>query len=210
MEEMIGIIGGGGFAREVADIAYCLDKNPVLVIKQGLAEDQNLNYQYVYENSYNFEKFNTIIGIGDNLVRYNLVKSFENKTKFVNLIHPTATFGRNQLKTLENYVGIIICSGVRVTNNVKFGSHIIVNLNSTIGHDVIIEDFVNIAPGCNISGNVHIGKLSYIGSGAVIIQGTEIKKLRIGENAVIGAGAVVVSDCEPNSVYVGIPAKRIR
>ena len=44
----------------------------------------------------------------------------------------------------------------------------------------------------------------FIGSHSVILYGT-----RIGPNVIIGSGSVVTKDCEPNSVYAGVPARRI-
>lgn len=45
----------------------------------------------------------------------------------------------------------------------------------------------------------------WIGARAVILPG-----VHIGSGCVIGAGAVVAKDCDPNGVYVGVPARRIR
>jgi acetyltransferase-like isoleucine patch superfamily enzyme len=42
--------------------------------------------------------------------------------------------------------------------------------------------------------------------GATVVTGVN----KIGENSTIGAGAVVLKDVEPNSVYVGVPAKKLR
>jgi acetyltransferase-like isoleucine patch superfamily enzyme len=58
---------------------------------------------------------------------------------------------------------------------------------------------------CN--GNVHIGDGAYVGTGAVLRQGTSEKPLVIGENAVIGMGAVVTKDVAPGTTVVGNPAK---
>lgn len=44
----------------------------------------------------------------------------------------------------------------------------------------------------------------FIGSNSVILYNT-----RIGPNVIIASGSVVVKDCEPNSVYAGVPAKKI-
>lgn len=44
----------------------------------------------------------------------------------------------------------------------------------------------------------------FIGSNSVILYNT-----RIGPNVIIGSGSVVTTDCEPNSVYAGVPAKKI-
>ncbi len=54
-------------------------------------------------------------------------------------------------------------------------------------------------------GKIKVCDNVFIGHGALILKG-----VTIGENVVIGAGALVTKDCEPNSVYAGVPAKRIK
>lgn len=44
----------------------------------------------------------------------------------------------------------------------------------------------------------------FIGSNSVILYDT-----KIGPNVVIGSGSVVTKDCESNSVYAGVPARKI-
>ena len=52
---------------------------------------------------------------------------------------------------------------------------------------------------------IDIGDGCWIGAGAVILPGVSI-----GTGCVIGAGAVVTRDCDPDGLYVGVPARRIR
>jgi len=54
------------------------------------------------------------------------------------------------------------------------------------------------------SGTVKIGDNVFIGMNTVITRNVEI-----GNNVIIGAGSVVTSSCNQNSVYAGVPAKRI-
>ena len=79
------------------------------------------------------------------------------------------------------------------------------NLDCTIGHDAIINDYSTILPSVNVSGAVTIGECVSVGTGSAIIQG-----LSIGDNTVIGAGSVVVKDIPENTVAVGVPAKVIK
>lgn len=151
-----------------------------------------------------------IIGIGENSARKRIAQKYSSEINFINLIHPSASFGKGQHEAIATAKGIIVCAGVRFTNNIQIGDFTIFNLNATIGHDSIIGEFSNISPGANISGNVHIEKGCLIGTGASINQGSDMKPLVIGLNTIIGSGTVVVKDCEPNSVYVGIPARRIK
>ena len=54
------------------------------------------------------------------------------------------------------------------------------------------------------SGTVEIGDNVFIGMNAIIER-----NVKIGNNVIIGAGSVVTKDCKENSVYAGVPAKRI-
>ena len=101
--------------------------------------------------------------------------------------------------------GSIICAGTIITVDVIIGKHVIVNLDCTLGHDDIINDFVTMYPSVNVSGNVEIGECSELGTGAQIIQGKKIVP-----NTIIGAGAVVVKDIEEKGTYVGSPVRKIR
>jgi sugar O-acyltransferase (sialic acid O-acetyltransferase NeuD family) len=97
--------------------------------------------------------------------------------------------------------GCIVCLSNVLTVNIKIGDFVIINLDCTIGHDAVLDDFATLYPGVNVSGNAHIGACTEIGTGASIIQGKTI-----GENSIIGAGAVVISDIPPSCVAVGVPA----
>ncbi|MGJ5609147.1 DapH/DapD/GlmU-related protein [Micrococcus sp. GbtcB5] len=52
---------------------------------------------------------------------------------------------------------------------------------------------------------VVVGDGTWIGAGAIILPG-----LNVGAGCIIAAGAVVTKDCEPNGLYAGVPARRVR
>lgn len=208
----IGIFGSSGFAREVGDIAAELGYRPIYVARdQAEADKWGFSADIVLEDDVGrYPGMDFAIGIGENGARQKVADRFSAMLNFPSLIHPSASFGVGQRAATEARRGVIVCAGVRFTNNIQVGDFAIFNLNATIGHDAIIEDFVNVSPGANISGNVHIGARCWVGTGSAINQGSGDAKLRIGADTVIGSGSVVVKDCEPQAVYVGIPAKRIK
>lgn len=84
----------------------------------------------------------------------------------------------------------------------------------TFGDDCTVSTRVKIithdastkkALGVSRFAEVMIGNNVYIGAGATILPGT-----RIGDNVIIGAGSVVKGIIEPNSVYAGCPARKIK
>ncbi len=87
--------------------------------------------------------------------------------------------------------GIVIGSKVKLGNNIKIWQNVTIGAKS-------FENWEN-------QGYPQIGDNCIIYAGAVIIG-----DIKVGENCIIGANSVVLDDCEPNSIYVGIPAKKIK
>ncbi|MFZ6755180.1 hypothetical protein ACO0KY_17595 [Undibacterium sp. Dicai25W] len=210
--KQIGVFGTSGMAREAGDIAWALGYEPVYVARdQAELDAYSFSDRVVLECDIDsYLDLGYVIGIGDSSIRQRIAQRYGERLNFVNLIHPSASFGRGQRELIESRRGVIVCAGVRFTNNIQVGDFCIFNLNSTISHDVVIDDCVYVAPGAHVTGNVHIGTRSWIGSGVAINQGNESMKRQIGADTIIGSGAVVVNDCDPNAVYIGVPARRIK
>lgn len=206
----ICIFGASGFSKEVADVSADMGYQEIIFIDIQPRSDTFFGFRLISEDNigkYAANDFHFIIGIGNNKLRQNIYERFAH-LKYVNIIHSTASMGIGQKNRFDHSIGNIITAGVRMTNDIKLGNFGIYNLNCTIGHDCVIEDFINIAPSANISGNVHIKSCAYIGANATILQGKAIdKKLIIGENATVGAGAVATKDVPPNVIVKGIPAR---
>jgi sugar O-acyltransferase (sialic acid O-acetyltransferase NeuD family) len=149
------------------------------------------------------------MGIGDNSARRRVAAGFSG-ARFPAFIHPDTSFGRGQRLMAQESVGTLVFAGVRMGSNVRVGAFCTFNLNSTVSHDCEIGDFANLSPGANVAGNVRIEEDAWIGTGVAVNQGSAYRKLTIGARAVIGSGAVVLGDCDPDGVYVGVPARKIR
>lgn len=108
---------------------------------------------------------------------------------------------------VEIGAGCLISPFVTITSNIRIGTQFHCNIASYVEHDCVIGDYVTFAPGVRCNGNVRIGDHAYIGSGAIIRNGTPDKPLVIGAGAVVGMGAVVTRDIAPGAVVVGNPAR---
>ena len=104
-------------------------------------------------------------------------------------------------------VGAILCSFSHIDPNTCIGKFFHCNIYSHVAHNCNIGDFVTFAPNVRCSGNIHIGHHAYIGTGAVLKQGTPEQPLFIGEGAVVGMGAVVTKNVAPYTTVAGNPAK---
>lgn len=141
------------------------------------------------------------VSSGNNIFRESCYDYIKKKgLNFVNVIHPSAVISQSA----KIGKGVFVGANVSITHNVTIGNGVLINTSASIDHDNIIEDFVNISPGCHTSGRVRIKKKAFLGSGVSIIP-----DITIGEDAVIGAGAVVIGDIAANTKVAGVPAKEI-
>jgi sugar O-acyltransferase (sialic acid O-acetyltransferase NeuD family) len=101
--------------------------------------------------------------------------------------------------------GSMICAGTHMTTNVRIGRHVIVNLDCTLSHDLIMGDFSTLSCGVHLAGNVTIGEGADLGLGVNIIPG-----VKIGAWSIIGAGATVIRDIPSHVTAVGVPARVIK
>lgn len=203
MKDLV-IVGAGGFGRETALMVDQMQSwNLVGFYDDGLQPGTMVNDQAVIGN---INKLNdvthdlaVVIAIADPSIRQKIANSLKNeKLYFPTLFHPTVIAGHTANKFGK---GCIITAGVILTTGITLGDFVIVNLATTIGHDVFIDHYTSIMPQCSISGSVKLGERCFVGSGSRILQG-----ISIGDDSIVGAGAVVTKSFEANSKLVGVPA----
>lgn len=88
---------------------------------------------------------------------------------------------------------------VEIGNNCGVGMEV---MFCTTNHQIESEEK---RAGKVIRGKITIGNGSWIGTRATILPGVSI-----GEGCVIAAGSLVNNNCEPNTLYAGVPAKKIK
>ena len=193
------LLGGGEHARVVLD---CLLSNGENVV--ALFDPKYTDHLFGVPQRGEYDPQTepdaaAIIAIGDNATR----KRVASRTKhtFANAFHTSVIF--SQHATLGT--GNMLLHGAIVQAQTTIGNHVIINTGAQVDHDCVVMDFVHLAPGVILCGNVHVGEGAFVGAGATIIPGK-----KIGEWSTIGAGAVVLDDIPDYAVAVGNPAKVIR
>ena len=209
----IAIYGGGGFAREVAWLVEsCNQEAPRYRVVCFIDDDTDKQGRLLNgipvvslaEARRRHPAARVVSGIGWPRPRQTTSeKAAAAGFQFETIIHPRVERSR----WIEIGEGVVICAGCILTTNIRLGRQVQINLDCTIGHDVIIADYATLAPGVHVSGCVHIGERVYIGTGATIINGTLEAPLEIGNDAIIGAGACVTKSIPPGVTAVGVPAR---
>lgn len=215
--QLLAIYGAGGFAREVAWLVsalphyavfcYIEDDTPAERFLKGkpVLTLEQVSTQVCKTSLSEVAQLQISVAIANPVVRRKLVeRSRQWGLNFATLQHPSVQMS----DSVKVGTGSIICCGSILTVDIQLGEHVHINLDCTLGHDVVIEDFVTLAPGVHVSGHVHIEQGVSIGTGATIINGSSTQPLIIGANCVIAAGACVTSHTEPNTLYAGVPAVR--
>ena len=209
------IFGSGGHSRVILSeiiqikgykvIGFVDDK-----IRKGKIIDRYKNKRFkVVSTSEEVKKFldkNTygIIGIGSNFLR----KKISQK---INKIHKNfnwATIVSKNSKINGNVKigkGSLIVSGSVINTGTKIGEHCLINTSSSIDHDNNFKNFSSTGPRVTTGGNVKLGQCSHLGMGAVVKN-----QITIGDNTIVGSKSMVLKNCNKNSVYYGMPAKKIK
>jgi sugar O-acyltransferase (sialic acid O-acetyltransferase NeuD family) len=205
----IGIYGASGFGREVMPLVreqYGSDDVQLVFIDDCIADGSSiLSFDEFLRLPHSRKQF--VIAVANSVIREKL--AIRCLTAGIESVGIRAA----NVVTLDDVridEGAILCSFSHLTSTIRIGRFFHANFHSYVAHDCVIGDFVTLAPGAKCNGNTHIDDHAYIGSGAVIKQGTPDNPRRIGRGAVIGMGAVVTRDVAANETVVGNPARPIR
>jgi acetyltransferase-like isoleucine patch superfamily enzyme len=106
--------------------------------------------------------------------------------------------------------GVLVLSPCMIMPTSVLGRCAIIMPEAAIGHDVSLGDFVTVGAAACISGYVSVGDGAVVGAGAVVVNGTAAKPLRIGNGAHIRDGATVTKEVPDHAIVAGNPGRRVR
>lgn len=196
----LAIIGASGHGKVVADIARRNDYKEIVFLDDNDSIHECGGYPVIGKSSEAGKiDDDVIIGIGNAAVRKQIQESIPDE-KVVTLIHPEAVVAEDAVIGK----GTVVMAGAVINPGVRIGKGCIINTCSSVDHDCVVGDYVHIAVGSHLCGNVTVGDGTWIGAGAIVSN-----NISICPDCMIGAGAVVVSDIQQSGTYVGVPARRI-
>ncbi len=198
----IAVIGAGGHAKVVLDILKA-HKYSVTVFDDDVSKQGQL---VLGSEIQPFGEFSVkscesiIIAIGDNKTR---------KAKFGQLqpqCSAAVTMSSSSLvsKYATVWPGSVIFPGAIINADSVIGENVIINTAAIIEHDCVIGNHAHIAPNTTLCGGVKVGEGALVGAGVVVLPGVSI-----GAWATVGSGAVVTKDIDAGVTVVGNPARRI-
>ena len=204
----IAIIGTGGFGREIAPLALArADRarpDPIVFVPRDASDAAPVDGVPQIPLEALGDDYRLVVPVADATQRRRIVGDLEAAGRtFASLSADTVRL-RGPSGIGE---GAILCDYVVITSRARIGRHFHANLFSYVAHDCVVGDFVTLAPRASVNGNVVLEDDVYVGTGAVLKQGTPERPLVIGRGAVIGMGAVVTRDVAPGAVVVGNPAR---
>lgn len=204
------IIGARGFGREIFAAAQdCIGFGTAFTIKGFLddnphALDTTPGYPPIIDSVEHYQPtYNDVFvcALGDPKWQKHYADiMLEKGGQFINLIHPTATIGKNT--TLG--VGCIILRDVGISCDITIGDFVTCQSRAIMGHDVKIGSFCHFGSYSFMGGYVQVGDLSTVHPGSIILP-----HVKIGAQCIVGAGSVVIKKVKDGETVYGNPAKRL-
>jgi sugar O-acyltransferase (sialic acid O-acetyltransferase NeuD family) len=208
MKKELIIYGAGGLGREVLTMVHALPEwQPIGFIDDNVPAGTNVKGLKVLGGISILDSMtsipNIVLAVGSPLVKKRLDEQLlKYSVQFPRLIHPSVIL--QDAASIIIDAGSIITAGCILTTDIHIGRHVLINLNSTIGHDCTMADYTSIMCGVNIAGEVKMGQSVFIGSGSNILN-----QVSLGEACTVGMGAVVLKDVLQHTTVAGVPAKEI-
>ena len=194
----LAIIGASGHGKVVADIARRNGYKEIVFLDDDDSIHDCGGYPVIGKSTEaGTIEADVIIGIGNSEIRKRILESIP-EWKLVTLIHPDAVVAEDVVIG----VGTVIMAGVVINPGTSIGKGCVINTCSSVDHDCDVDDYVHIAVGSHLCGNVCVGSGTWIGAGVTVSNNVSICR-----NCLIGVGAVVIGNIQKSGTYIGIPAK---
>ncbi|HEX8682336.1 MAG TPA: acetyltransferase [Ardenticatenaceae bacterium] len=140
-----------------------------------------------------------VIAIADNVARKQIAERLDH-VEWVTLVYPN-----NYLNPLARLgPGAVVFPGAVIGVDVSIGAHAIISGQCTVGHDTVLEDYVQLGPGAIVAGEAFVGEGTFLAMGSMVAQ-----RVRVGGWSILGAGAAALRDLPAGCKAFGIPARPV-
>ena len=195
------IVGAGGLGREAAwtvERINAASQQPLWRLIGFAADDPAKatgNFEgypmlgSVEKASKDHPGASVFIAIGDNAIRRKVYAQLRGHD-FPAMIDPSAQVS----PTTEFKHGTYIACEAVVSVGTEIGKFVIINARAGVGHDSVVGDFSNVAPGVSLSGHTTLGQDVFMGTNSCTAPGR-----KVGDGATVACGTPVLKDVEPGS-----------
>lgn len=198
------IIGAGGHAKVVCDIALCCGYEKITFLDDSKNGQSVLGFPVAGKTDefLRFKGSDFVVAIGNAQAREKITSMLEeSKIVPVTLVHPKAVVA----KSAKIACGTVVMPGAVINPDAAIEKGCIINTGATVDHDCKIGAYCHVSVGCHVAGTVSVGKSTWLGVGSAVSN-----NINICENCMIGAGCVVVKDIKKSGTYIGVPARKIK
>ena len=190
-QKKIILLGGGGYAKCVAELAHDLGFQIV-----GFLDDEPTNWGKTVlgfsvlggittENILAAQPDGMVVAIGNNRIRQMIadrVASLATTIPWLTLCHPRASIAHSA----SIGVGTVLLAGAIVNTEAQIASHVIIGSGAIVEHECVIENFAHISSGARLGGGVSIGIRSTIDTGGIVNR-----LVRIADDSWVSVGEVI-------------------
>jgi sugar O-acyltransferase (sialic acid O-acetyltransferase NeuD family) len=188
----LAMIGGGGFAKEVAEIAGLNGYAIVGCYAQAPGHFGAIHRGYLDEllrDRNDFDALALAIGGADRksiAVRRKMIDWIEdNGLSAPALVSPHAIVAGGVVLGQ----GAVIAHGAILSVDVNLAPFCVVNAGAIVGHDTLLASNVTVAPGAFLGGGCNVGADTLVGPMAKVLQGVSI-----GQDVIVGVGCIVMQN----------------
>jgi acetyltransferase EpsM len=188
------LIGGGGFAKEVHEIAELAGHEVVGYVAdaEGVVDLPHLGtIDRLDEWQSKFDHLAMGFGAVDRRSlgrRAQVIGELEAKGfTFQSLVSPHAVVSRG----VEIAAGAVVAHGVVISVDAKIGAHAILNTSAIVGHDAVIGERAIVAPNAFVGGSASIGRDCLIGPSSVVLEGRTVS-----DEVIVSLGSLVLRNVD--------------
>lgn len=199
------ILGFGGHARSIADVALACGFNELLFVDENAcAGEQFLQFPVVksWDTSLILQsQWFAFPGSGDNVRRGRQCDDIlSSGFRLATLVAPSASIGVGA----ELDEGCFVGHHAHIGPMARIGKASIVNTGAVIEHECVVGSFSHVSVNATMAGRSRLGSFSFLGAAATMIDNVEVC-----DRAIVGAGALVRQSIKEPAVFVGVPAKKL-
>lgn len=205
------IIGARGFGREIYNLALESIGYETEFIIKGFLDDKKKaldgyeGYPPIINSVENYtvqadDVF--VCALGDVIYKKQYVDILQTKKgHFINLIHRSATIGKNT----KMGMGCIVCRNVNISCDITIADFVTFQPFVTIGHDAVIGNYCHLNTYSFMGGFSQLEDMVTLHTGAILLPHVKVEK-----GAVVGASSVAVRKVKSGTTVYGNPATLLK